>query len=162
MSAEARSAIAHALGLLGTAHARLGQRELAEEIQRLGIQWASDGPRAPELFFRLGETLLDEGRGGEAIGFLRRALALARAILDDGDAERRALEVAARLALARAFEERERYAAALSSLERARSLGASSEALATVGARSRRALGASWEAVRAYLDAPAAPPKDAT
>ena len=49
--------------------------EQAEEVLRIGIQYAQEGVAAADLFRRLGLALLDSDRPGEAIGPLRRALA---------------------------------------------------------------------------------------
>jgi hypothetical protein len=75
ISADARGLIAKGLGLLGTACINLGESEQAEEVFRIGIQYAQEGIGAADLFRRLGEALLKSGRSGEAIGPLRRALA---------------------------------------------------------------------------------------
>ena len=53
----------------------LGEIEQAEEVFRIGIQYAQEGVAAADLFRRLGEALLQNDRPGEAIGPLRRALA---------------------------------------------------------------------------------------
>ncbi len=73
---EPRALIAKGLGLLGTACVRLGDVVQGEEIFRLGIQYAQDGVAAADIFHRLGEALMNDRRAGEAIGPLRRALAL--------------------------------------------------------------------------------------
>jgi uncharacterized protein HemY len=53
----------------------LGEYEQAEEVFRIGIQYAQEGVAAADLFRRLGEALLMNDRAGEAVGPLRRALA---------------------------------------------------------------------------------------
>jgi hypothetical protein len=75
LTADARGLIAKGLGLLGSACVHLGEIEQAEEVFRIGIQYAQEGVAAAELFRRLGEALLESDRAGEAIGALRRALA---------------------------------------------------------------------------------------
>jgi hypothetical protein len=75
LTADARGLIAKGLGLLGSACVHLGEIEQAEEVFRIGIQYAQEGVAAAELFRRLGEALLQSDRAGEAIGPLRRALA---------------------------------------------------------------------------------------
>jgi hypothetical protein len=75
LTADARGLIAKGLGLLGSACVHLGEVEQAEEVFRIGIQYAQEGVAAAELFRRLGEALLQSDRAGEAIGPLRRALA---------------------------------------------------------------------------------------
>ncbi len=75
LTADARGLIAKGLGLLGSACVHLGEIEQAEEVFRIGIQYAQEGMAAAELFRRLGEALLESDRAGEAIGALRRSLA---------------------------------------------------------------------------------------
>ncbi len=75
LAPEARALIAKGLGLLGSACVHLGEVEQAEEVFRIGIQYAQEGMAAAELFRRLGEALLVNDRPGEAIGPLRRAMA---------------------------------------------------------------------------------------
>jgi hypothetical protein len=75
LTADARGLIAKGLGLLGSACVHLGQIEQAEEVLRIGIQYAQEGVAAADLFRRLGEALLQNDRAGEAIGPLRRSLA---------------------------------------------------------------------------------------
>ncbi|MFO0677715.1 MAG: hypothetical protein U0169_14360 [Polyangiaceae bacterium] len=75
LTPDARSLIAKGLGLLGSACVQLGESEQAEEVFRIGIQYAQEGVAAADLFRRLGEALLRAGRPGEAIGPLRRAIA---------------------------------------------------------------------------------------
>ena len=52
-----------------------GEVEQAEEVFRIGIQYAQEGLAAADLFRRLGDALLKSGRAGEAVGPLRRATA---------------------------------------------------------------------------------------
>jgi hypothetical protein len=111
LGADARSLIAKGLGLLGSACVHLGEVEQAEEVFRIGIQYAQDGVAAAELFRRLGEALLLNDRAGEAIGPLRRALAFGGA----------AAEVMP--PLARAFLKRGRYVAAYACLRDAMDAG---------------------------------------
>jgi hypothetical protein len=75
LAPEARTIIAKGLGLLGSACVHLGELEQAEEVFRIGIQYAQEGIAAADLFRRLGEALLVSQRPGEAIGPLRRAIA---------------------------------------------------------------------------------------
>jgi tetratricopeptide (TPR) repeat protein len=100
LTPDARALIARGLGLLGSACVHLGEFEQAEEVFRIGIQYAQEGMAAAELFRRLGEALLQSKRPGEAIGPLRRALAFGG----------RPQEVMPHLA--RAFLRRGRYVAA--------------------------------------------------
>ncbi|HEY3822802.1 MAG TPA: hypothetical protein VGL81_36810 [Polyangiaceae bacterium] len=75
LTPDARALIAKGLGLLGSACVHLSEVEQAEEVFRIGIQYAQEGVAAADLFRRLGEALLQNDRPGEAIGPLRRALA---------------------------------------------------------------------------------------
>ncbi len=75
LTPDARGLIAKGLGLLGSACVALGEIEQAEEVLRIGIQYAQEGMAAADLFRRLGEALLLNDRPGEAVGPLRRALA---------------------------------------------------------------------------------------
>jgi hypothetical protein len=75
LTPDARNLIARGLALLGSACVHVGEVEQAEEVLRIGIQYAQEGVAAADLFRRLGQALLDSDRPGEAIGPLRRALA---------------------------------------------------------------------------------------
>jgi hypothetical protein len=112
LAPEARALIAKGLGLLGSACVHLGEIEQAEEVFRIGIQYAQEGMAAAELFRRLGEALLLNERPGEAIGPLRRALAF-------GGLPQEVLPP-----LARAFIKRGRYVAAFACLKDALAAGA--------------------------------------
>jgi hypothetical protein len=69
----ARQRIADGLGLLGMACAKLGDPVQGEEVMRLAVQYAQDGPSASRIFARLGRLLMEANRHGEAIAPLRRA-----------------------------------------------------------------------------------------
>jgi tetratricopeptide (TPR) repeat protein len=73
LNAEARTMIARGLGLLGSACIALEEIEKGEEVLRLAVQYAGDGPAAAEIYVRLGESMMGDHRPGEAIGPLRRA-----------------------------------------------------------------------------------------
>lgn len=118
LAPEARALIAKGLGLLGSACVHVGEIEQAEEVFRIGIQYAQEGMAAAELFRRLGEALLLNDRPGEAIGPLRRALAF-------GGLPQEVLPP-----LARAFIQRGRYVAAFACLKDALAAGASEKDLA--------------------------------
>jgi hypothetical protein len=118
LAPEARSLIAKGLGLLGSACVHVGEIEQAEEVFRIGIQYAQEGMAASELFRRLGEALLLNERPGEAIGPLRRALAF-------GGLPQEVLPP-----LARAFIQRGRYVAAFACLKDALNAGAPEKDLA--------------------------------
>lgn len=111
LAPEARSLIAKGLGLLGTACVELGEPQQGEEVLRLGIQYAQDGPVASDLFRRLGHAMIGTGRPGEAIGPLRRSISL-------GASPKLVWPM-----LAKAFLDRERYLAALTCVREARAAG---------------------------------------
>ncbi|MCU0691701.1 MAG: hypothetical protein MUF54_09890 [Polyangiaceae bacterium] len=96
---ETAELIAKGLALLGAACVNVGEIERAEEIYRLGVQYGQDSSASADIFARFGEALLANGRSGEAIGLLRRAVAL-------GAPDVRVLPM-----LARAFRLRHRYVA---------------------------------------------------
>ncbi|MBI5517074.1 MAG: tetratricopeptide repeat protein [Deltaproteobacteria bacterium] len=77
-----RADLARALEVLGEALDRLTRAEEAEETLRLGVQYAHDGPAAAELYRALARHLLSHDRPGEALGPLRRSLALEPAVKD--------------------------------------------------------------------------------
>lgn len=73
LNPEARTLIARGLGLLGSACIALDETEKGEEVLRLAVQYAGDGPAAAEIYVRLGQSMMGDQRPGEAIGPLRRA-----------------------------------------------------------------------------------------
>jgi hypothetical protein len=113
LTAEARALIAKGLGLLGTACVRLGEQPQGEEVLRLAVQYAQDGAAAADIFRRLGESQLEDGRPGEAIGPLRRAANL-------GAPPKEIWPL-----LAKAFVHRKKFVAALACIREARDAGVS-------------------------------------
>lgn len=111
LTPDARGLIAKGLGLLGTACVKLGEQHQGEEVLRLAVQYAQDGSAAGDIFRRLGEAMLDDRRSAEAVGPLRRAIAL-------GAPPKQVWPL-----LARAFVDRKRYVAALACVREARSAG---------------------------------------
>jgi hypothetical protein len=111
LTPEARGLIAKGLGLLGTACVKLGEEHQGEEVMRLAVQYAQDGSSAAEIFRRLGEAMLEDGRAGEALGPLRRAANL-------GASPRQIWPL-----LARAFVRRKKFVAALACIREARTAG---------------------------------------
>ncbi len=118
LTSDARGLIAKGLGLLGSACVHLGEIEQAEEVFRIGIQYAQEGVAAADLFRRLGEALLQNERPGEAIGPLRRALAFGGAASD------------VMPPLARAFIRRKKWVAAFACLRDAVEAGVPERELA--------------------------------
>lgn len=101
MAPEVRAQLVEAIDLLGTAYLRKADLETAETLFRLGAQGCRGEAESARLFVRLGEVALARGSAGEAIGVLRRALALGA----------RPRDVA--LPLASALADRGRHVAAL-------------------------------------------------
>jgi hypothetical protein len=118
LTQDARALIAKGLGLLGSACVHLGEIEQAEEVFRIGIQYAQEGMAAADLFRRLGEAPLQNDRPGEAIGPLRRALAFGGSPVD------------VMPPLARAFLRRKRWVAAYACLRDALEAGVGERDLA--------------------------------
>ncbi len=111
LTTDARALIAKGLGLLGTACVKLGEGSQGEEVMRLALQYAQDGAAAADIFRRLGEAQLEDGRPGEAVGPLRRAANL-------GAPPKQIWPL-----LAKAFVRRQRYVAALACVREARLVG---------------------------------------
>jgi hypothetical protein len=137
LTAADRATLARGLGLLGTAYAEEGRPDWAEEILRLAIQCRQDGAVGGDLFCRLGMTYVTQDRPGEAIGLLRRALAL-------GVHPSRALP-----ALARCYVARGRYVAAAACLDEALAAGLDVQAMASVRADVEARIGPAWSQFRA-------------
>jgi hypothetical protein len=135
LAPETRGMIAKGLGLLGSACVELGDVSQAEEILRLAVQYAGDGSIASDIYFRLGEALMAEGRAGEAIGPLRRAANLG------------APGSQVWLPLARAFAQQGRFLAALGALMEAEGSGVAPAATREIAGAVRSALG---EPLRAW------------
>jgi len=129
LNAETRATIARGLGLLGSACIALDEVEKGEEVLRLAVQYAGDGPAAAGIFTRLGAAMFNDSRPGEAIGPLRRAINLGA----DGS------EVWP--LLADAFLARGRLLAALGAVREARSNGVSGEVLDRIHDRVMERLG---------------------
>ncbi len=137
LTPDARGLIAKGLGLLGSACVHLGEIEQAEEVFRIGIQYAQEGIAAAELFRRLGEALLQSDRAGEAIGPLRRALAF-------GGAPAEVMPP-----LARAFMRRKKWVAAYACLRDALEAGVTEREIADELRSTEGALGVALTAWKA-------------
>jgi tetratricopeptide (TPR) repeat protein len=131
---EARATVARGLSLLGSACVEFSEYDKAEEILRLAVQYAGEAAGAGDVYLRLGMALMAHGRPGEAIGPLRRAVAL----------EADPAEVWPALGIA--FLERGRLLAALATTVAGLQAGAPPEALAHVRSRVIERLGAPYEA----------------
>jgi hypothetical protein len=139
LTPDARSLIAKGLGLLGSACVALGEIEQAEEVLRIGIQYAQEGIAAADLFRRLGEALLLNDRPGEAVGPLRRALAF-------GGPPAQVLPP-----LARAFLQRKRYVAAFACVRDAFEAGVAERDMADELRQIEAALGTALTAWKGRL-----------
>ena len=139
LTPDARALIAKGLGLLGSACVHLGEVEQAEEVFRIGIQYAQEGVAAADLFRRLGEALLQNDRPGEAIGPLRRALAFGGAPAD------------VMPPLARSFLRRRKWVAAYACLRDALEAGVSERELADELRQVEGALGVALTGWKAKL-----------
>lgn len=137
LNQDTRALIARGLALLGSACSALGEIEKGEEVLRLAVQYAGEGKAAPDVFFRLGQVMVQDGRSGEAIGPLRRAASLGA---DPGPVW---------ALLARAFTERGRALAAYGAVAEARRAGIDQAALAPFEARIAERLGAPWTTFQA-------------
>jgi len=134
-----RSKLVRALGALGEAYLRTKQLDWAEDVLRLGIQFGQELPASAALFGALGQVRVESDRPGEAIGLLRRALAL-------GGSKAVVLP-----SLARCYIERNRFVAAAVCLEQARASGADPAALEPLETRVAGVLGSSLVKVRDLL-----------
>lgn len=141
LSEDVHGRLSESLELLGTAYANMGDFDAANEVLRLGVQWAGESSKAAELFLTLGRASVASEKHGEAIGLLRRALRL-------GADERQALPL-----LARSLAARQQSLAALVCLERVRGSGADDPALADLMAGLPGPLGDAWMRFRAWLTA---------
>jgi tetratricopeptide (TPR) repeat protein len=139
LTPDARGLIAKGLGLLGSACVHLGEVEQAEEVFRIGIQYAQEGMAAADLFRRLGEALLLSDRPGEAIGPLRRALAFGGPAAD------------VMPPLARAFLKRKKWVAAYACLRDALEAGVGERDLSDELRQVEGALGVGLTAWKAKL-----------
>jgi hypothetical protein len=137
LTPDARSLISKGLALLGSACVNVGEIDQAEEVFRIGIQYAQEGMAAADLFRRLGQALLDSDRPGEAIGPLRRALAFGGP------------PAGVMPPLARAFLRRNKWVAAYACLREALEAGVAEREIAEELRASEAALGlplTAWKA----------------
>jgi hypothetical protein len=142
LTPEVRGVIAEALGMLGSAYFEGDKADWGLEVLRLGVQWGQERQtESASLFLRMGEVHAGEGRHGEAIGVLRRALSL-------GAPRSRVLPK-----LAESFLRRGRPLPALLLLDDCSAEGFDTDPLADLRREAREALGESWEAFRARVPA---------
>lgn len=141
LTEEVHGKLSESLELLGTAYAKIGDLDAANEVLRLGVQWAGESGKAAELFLALGQASADGGKHGEAIGLLRRAIRL-------GIPEREALPL-----LAASFAARDQNLAAMVCLRNAQRSGADDADLPTLEADLKSRLGHAWQRFEAWLSA---------
>jgi tetratricopeptide (TPR) repeat protein len=142
LSEDVHGRLSVSLDLLGTAYANMGELDAANEVLRLGIQWAGESGKAGGLFLALGRASVAGEKHGEAIGLLRRAIRL-------GAEERDALPL-----LAQSLSARDQSLAAMVCNERARELGANAAELEAVGAELQARLGEAWPRFQAWMSDP--------
>jgi|SRR5688572_27814936 hypothetical protein len=140
---ETRATISRGLALLGTACVTLGDVGKGEEVLRLAVQYAGDGPAAHDCFFRLADALMGDRRAGEAIGALRRAANL-------GTPGMKVWPL-----LAEAFCQRGRWLAALSSVIEGRAAGVPAEVLQGALDQVHAGLGPNLGSLISMLESPA-------
>jgi tetratricopeptide (TPR) repeat protein len=139
LTEEVRGQLSDGLDLLGKAYANAGDLDAANEVLRLGVQWAGESSKAAGLFLALGRASMERGKHGEAIGLLRRAIGL-------GAEGKLVMPL-----LAVSLEARDQGLAAMVCLERARRLGAHHDAIEEVAAKLEIRLGEAWSAFAAWI-----------
>ena len=139
LAEEVHGTLSVSLDLLGSAYAELGEYEAANEVLRLGIQWAGDSTKAAGLYLALGRASVSAAKHGEAIGLLRRAITL-------GASEAEALPL-----LAQSLAARDQNLAAMVCIERARAAGADAAILEPADDDLRERLGPAWPSFEAWL-----------
>lgn len=139
LAEEVHQQLSLSLDLLGSAYAGLGDFEAANEVLRLGIQWAGDSEKAAGMYLALGRASVKSGKHGEAIGLLRRAMRL-------GAGELEVLSL-----LATSLAARDQNIAAMVCVNRAAEAGAPEEAVAETRALLTQRLGNSWTTLESHL-----------
>jgi tetratricopeptide (TPR) repeat protein len=139
LGADIHGRLSVGLDLLGTAYANLGDLDAANEVLRLGVQWAGESDKAGDLFLALGRALVASEKHGEAIGLLRRALRL-------GVEERQALPL-----LVRSLAARDQSLASMVCATRARDVGADLAALESSLVELKARLGDAWLRFEAWI-----------
>ncbi len=136
---EVHGKLSTSLDLLGSAYAGLGEYEAANEVLRLGIQWAGDSTKAAGLYLALGRASVSAARHGEAIGLLRRAIKL-------GAKEAEALPL-----LAQSLAARDQNLAAKVCIDRARAAGADPALLGAADEELSARFGQAWPRFEAWM-----------
>jgi len=151
---ESRILIGKAMVALGRAFGAQAQGETADEVFRVACQFAQDTSYAPDVFLELGSLYESDGREGQAIGLLKRAIAL-------GARQSEALPL-----LSRCFVARERFVPALVCADEAVAAGASEDAVKESRSAALEVLGQWWGEFRQHVpagrpDAPTIVPPEA-
>lgn len=133
LSDEVHQRLSEGLDLLGKAYAELGELDAANEVLRLGVQWAGESSKAADLYLTLGRASAAANRHGEAIGLLRRAIRL-------GVDEAEAMPL-----LARSLSSRDQSLAALVCLQRAQSVAEGEVDAAEIRGALEARLGEPWK-----------------
>jgi len=136
---EVHGKLSTSLDLLGSAYAGLGDYEAANEVLRLGIQWAGDSTKAAGLYLALGRASVSVAKHGEAIGLLRRAITL-------GANEAEALPL-----LAQSLAARDQNLAAMVCINRARAAGADAAILRVADDELRARFGQAWPCFEEWM-----------
>lgn len=139
LSEDVHGRVSVSLDLLGTAYSKIGELEAANDVLRLGVQWAGESGKAGALFLALGRASVAGEKHGESIGLLRRAIRL-------GADESEALPL-----LARSLAARDQTLAAMVCAERATELGADVEQSAGLRAELATRLGDAWPRFQAWM-----------
>lgn len=143
-SPDVQRAVVEAMGTLGNALIETGDLSGADEVLRLGVQWAQNIGGGGRLFRLLGRIAVRQGQHGQAIGFLRRSVSLGQAESD----------VVADLA--RCYHARERWVATLVCAKRAlvdiAEPGDEQDALQQLRDDALGKLGSAWTSVEAALE----------
>jgi tetratricopeptide (TPR) repeat protein len=139
LSEDIHGRLSTSLELLSAAYAKTGEHEAANEVLRLGVQWAGESGKAGSLFLTLGRASVESEKHGEAIGLLRRAIRL-------GAEERDALPL-----LAQSLAARDQNLAAMVCAERASEAGADAAEVRAVKARLGARLGDAWPRFQAWM-----------
>ena len=139
LSTEVHERVSDGLDLLGTAYANVGDLDAANEVLRLGVQWAGESSKAGDLFFALGRASVAAQKHGEAIGLLRRAMRL-------GIEEAVALPL-----LAESLAARDQGLAAMVCFARARALGSGNGAAVGPEAELRARFSEDWTRYEAWI-----------
>ena len=139
LSEEVHARLSDGLDLLGTAYANMGELDAANEVLRLGVQWAGESSKAAALFLALGRASAAARKHGEAIGLLRRAIRL-------GVDEAVVLPL-----LAKSLAARDQGLAAMVCLSRAAELSTDEASVAELEPELDTQLGSAWSRYQAWM-----------